>query len=657
MSQITHNISNADDGLGDKLRTAFDHQNAMNTELYTDKVDKVTGKDLSENDFTDALKTKLDGIEIGAKVNVQADWLQNDNTQDDYIKNRPVIVDGANRIISQTGFSLVADEFTVNANWSWEIYGSNFTNVADEVLIIPFCATGLTRIDYIVPNTINTFDRIQGDEVVSDPFAPILPNGGIYVSYFIVTDSTISTPSNPLLDYSRYKGKYNATTNTPALANGIGDNGDYYQIAVAGTQDFGDGNIVLSINDWLHYNGIDGIWQKFINNNQIGVATVTAGTNITITGTSTNPIINASGGASGVLTVTAGTNVTVTGTSTDPIINATTLVDASAIVAGKVSIGTQSFAGNKTIIGSSSTVGNAFEVQNLANSVVAQISNSGDSYFNGVKIGTGKGNITTNTALGLLALDANTSGAYNVAVGRWSLKANTVGGFNVGIGGNTLLGNTSGNSNLAIGTSALQVNSSGSFNVAVGGNSLQANTTAINNVGIGSNSLQANTTGGSNTGVGFASLFNSTTASNNVAIGEGSLRQITTGGNNVGIGFEAGRYTTAGGSNALGSSSVFIGHNSRAAADNETNQIVIGSGAIGLGNNTATIGNTSITKTVLRGVIAHSTSYTVATLPTGILGDTAHVTDAVSPTYLGALTGGGSVVCPVFFNGTIWVSH
>lgn len=49
--------------------------------------------------------------------------------------------------------------------------------------------------------------------------------------------------------------------------------------------------------------------------------------------------------------------------------------------------------------------------------------------------------------------------------------------------------------------------------------------------------------------------------------------------------------------------------------------------------------------------------YTVATLPTGLLGDNAFVTDATSPTYLGSLTGGGSVKCPVFHNGTAWVSH
>ena len=49
-------------------------------------------------------------------------------------------------------------------------------------------------------------------------------------------------------------------------------------------------------------------------------------------------------------------------------------------------------------------------------------------------------------------------------------------------------------------------------------------------------------------------------------------------------------------------------------------------------------------------------AYTVATLPTGVTGMRAYVTDATAPTYLGALTGGGAVVCPVFYNGSAWVS-
>jgi len=54
--------------------------------------------------------------------------------------------------------------------------------------------------------------------------------------------------------------------------------------------------------------------------------------------------------------------------------------------------------------------------------------------------------------------------------------------------------------------------------------------------------------------------------------------------------------------------------------------------------------------------MAGRTGFTVATLPTGVVGQRAFVTDATAPTFLGALTGGGSVVTPVFRNATIWVA-
>lgn len=89
MSQQIINISTPDDGLGDVLRNGFDKTNQNFTELYNGKVDKVTGKGLSENDFTDADKAKLDGIETGAEVNVQADWGETDPTADSFILNKP----------------------------------------------------------------------------------------------------------------------------------------------------------------------------------------------------------------------------------------------------------------------------------------------------------------------------------------------------------------------------------------------------------------------------------------------------------------------------------------------------------------------------------------------------------------------------------------
>lgn len=62
--------------------------------LLNDKVDKVVGKGLSTNDFTNADQTKLASIAEGAEVNVQADWSESDTTADDYIKNKPTTFTG-----------------------------------------------------------------------------------------------------------------------------------------------------------------------------------------------------------------------------------------------------------------------------------------------------------------------------------------------------------------------------------------------------------------------------------------------------------------------------------------------------------------------------------------------------------------------------------
>lgn len=60
--------------------------------LQSGKVDKVSGKGLSTNDYTTAEKDKLSGIAAGAEVNVQSDWNVTDTTSDAYIKNKPDVI-------------------------------------------------------------------------------------------------------------------------------------------------------------------------------------------------------------------------------------------------------------------------------------------------------------------------------------------------------------------------------------------------------------------------------------------------------------------------------------------------------------------------------------------------------------------------------------
>ena len=70
-------------------------------------------------------------------------------------------------------------------------------------------------------------------------------------------ETSIENLPNPIT----YEGTWDASTNTPTLADGTGDVGDLYQVSVAGTQDLGSGNITFAVNDKVVYNGAT--WEKW----------------------------------------------------------------------------------------------------------------------------------------------------------------------------------------------------------------------------------------------------------------------------------------------------------------------------------------------------------------------------------------------------------
>ena len=84
----------------------------------TTKVDKVTGKGLSTNDFTTTLKNKLDGIESGAEVNVQSDWNVTSSTSDAFIKNKPSIPTKTSDLTNDSDFVSDADYVHTDNNFT-----------------------------------------------------------------------------------------------------------------------------------------------------------------------------------------------------------------------------------------------------------------------------------------------------------------------------------------------------------------------------------------------------------------------------------------------------------------------------------------------------------------------------------------------------------
>ena len=236
---------------------------------------------------------------------------------------------------------------------------------------------------------------------------------------------------------------------------------------------------------------------------------------------------------------------------------------------------------------------------------------------------TGVNNTTgdENIGLGYNSLFSNTTGGHNTAIGKYSLYSNISGSYNIAIGQQALYSSTSSSNNIGIGFLSLYTNLSGFANIGLGERSLEKNTTGAANIAIGPQALWNNTTGGNNSATGYWSLYANTTGNGNAAFGSNSLVSNTTGSDNVAMGIYSGKWIADGSTpNATSENSIFIGSNTRANANSETNQIVIGGDAIGNGSNTVTLGNDSIVKTILKGTIT-APSYGAGTLVTDAAGN------------------------------------
>ena len=108
---------------------------------------------------------------------------------------------------------------------------------------------------------------------------------------------TVSSITNAI-GALNYKGTWNASTNSPALASGVGTKGDYYVVSVAGSTNL-DGETLWGVGDWAVYNGT--AWQKVEGGNTINATTVSASTSVT------TPIVQSSTSAGTTLKNASGT--------------------------------------------------------------------------------------------------------------------------------------------------------------------------------------------------------------------------------------------------------------------------------------------------------------------------------------------------------------
>jgi hypothetical protein len=484
------NTTDADKIISTRTQTALDT-----------KVDKVTGKVLSTNDYTSAEKSKLAAI---------SGTNSGDQDLSAYATNTNLALKA----------NLASPSFTGTVS-SGAISATSVTSLTYASAPKTLSYTGST-ISWNPSQGLNAAITLTQNSALSFTAAPPV---GSYGTVVLTQDGT----GNRTITLPSITGKTNrvlgsTSTSTVSLST------------AANSKD------ILN----FYYDGSICYWNI---GQGYGTAASTSSGSTTLTGDLTGA------GSGTVLTTLANTTVTAGSYGSSTAIPTFTVDSKGRLTAaGTVGItagvnslnytNTTSYAAGGTISGTALTLApadgtNPGIVSTGAQTIAGAKTFSSDLSVNGLTVGRGLGASASNTAVGAGTLFVNTAGVRNTAIGYASLVANldgtdntavgyvsaysnTSGIKNTSLGGFSLYNNTSGNSNSAVGHGALFATSIGFNNSAVGSASMQNNTSGNNNTAIGNNSLLINTVGNYNTAIGSFADVNSNNLNNAIALGYGA---------------------------------------------------------------------------------------------------------------------------------------
>ena len=253
---------------------------------------------------------------------------------------------------------------------------------------------------------------INGSGVISSASAYTLPTastsqlGGVKVDGSTITINGSGVIAATGAGAVVYKGTWNASSNTPTLANGTGTAGWQYAVSVSGTTNFGAGAITFTVGDLVLYSGT--VWQ------QIAAGGIAAAGTLTGTTLASNVV------TSSLTTVGTLANLTVTNTITGSVsgnAGTVTSISANTLTSGQVTTAlgftpgtayslptaTTSVLGGVKIDGSTITISGAGVI--TANYTTYALPTATTSVLGGVKI---DGNTITINGAGVIAANYTT---------------------------------------------------------------------------------------------------------------------------------------------------------------------------------------------------------------------------------------------------------
>jgi len=510
--------------------------------------------------ISNAERTKLNSIEAGGEVNVQADWHQTDITADDYIKNKLDTLSISNRI-SRNAQAIIDSTASVRVALAGSISGVRKALVDSSQNLRSYTLGHIISDEDIdAANELNTTFEVSGTNL------QLTDAGG-----------TLSVPITNIIDTTSISNRINRN------AKGIIDSTVSVRVALASSISDVHEALVDSSQNLRNYTLGHIISDEDVDAaNELNTTFEVSGTNLQLTdagGTLSVPITNIidttsisnriNRNAKGIIDSTASVRVALADSISDVHealidssqnlrsytlghiisdedvdaaneLNTTFEVSGSNLLltdaGGTLSVPVSDIIDTTSISNRIDRVNNIHDLdgdtkinteENPDEDIIRfhlegtekwtmsgsrfEPINTGKSVF----IGEGAGisddlSDNCNTFIGFQSGFSNTTGYHNTALGFNTLYSLTQGHYNTAIGFYSIRSNTVGFWNTAIGYGALSMNENGSMNTAIGSNALPYNKSGSNNLACGFESGLLNVTGSGNIFLGYHAGFSET---------------------------------------------------------------------------------------------------------------------------------------------------